>query len=128
MLLFYYLPTRLNVHRSLGTTCYRWPSQYALPAFAGVDDQVFKFNNTCYPHAIGIGATWDKQLITEISQITAIEARVLEGKYWDSSGGKYIGKSNHIQRLNFKGRQRKLGLGGPARTCASLTASCWRPG
>jgi len=34
-----------------------------------VDDQVFKFNNTCFPHAIGIGATWDRALITEISQV-----------------------------------------------------------
>jgi beta-glucosidase len=65
----------------------------------GVDDQVFKYNNTCYPHAIGIGATWDRELITEIGQITSIEARVLEEKYWICSPthcayGLYIGATN----------------------------------
>lgn len=60
----------------------------------GVDDQVFKFNNTCFPHAIGIGATWDRDMIKTIGQITAIEARVLEEKYWTLHNGSYIGATN----------------------------------
>ena len=75
---------RLNVKQ------FRWDAT----DIEGVDDQVFKFNNTCFPHAIGIGATWDRALITEISQITAIEARVLEEKYWTLHAGQYIGATN----------------------------------
>ena len=55
----------------------------------GVDDQVFGYNNTCFPHAIGLGATWDIPLIQEVSQVTATEARVLEHLYWEQSGVLY---------------------------------------
>ena len=51
-------------------------------------------NDRCFPHAIGIGATWDRQLIKEISQITAVEARVLEQKYWALHNGTYIGATS----------------------------------
>jgi len=53
----------------------------------GVDDQVFKYNNTCFPHAIGLGATFDLDLIREVSTVTATEARALERLYYDSSDG-----------------------------------------
>jgi len=75
---------RLNIKK------FRWDAT----DIEGVDDQVFKFNNTCYPHAIGIGATWDRELITEIGQVTAVEARVLEQKYWALYNGTYIGAVN----------------------------------
>jgi beta-glucosidase len=75
---------RLNVKR------FRWDAT----DIEGVDDQVFAFNNTCFPHAIGIGATWDRALIAEISRITAVEARVLEHKYWVAHNGSYVGATN----------------------------------
>ena len=68
---------RLNIKR------FRWDAT----DIEGVDDQVFKYNNTCYPHAIAIGATFDRQLIQELSEITSIEARVLEELYWEANGG-----------------------------------------
>jgi hypothetical protein len=74
----------------LNVKSFRWDAT----DIEGVDDQVFKFNNTCYPHAIGIGATWDRELIREISQVTAIEARVLEEKYWTLHHGTYIGATS----------------------------------
>jgi beta-glucosidase len=74
----------------LNVKSFRWDAT----DIEGVDDQVFHFNNTCFPHAVGIGATWDRELIAEISQITAIEARVLEEKYWVEHHGTYIGATN----------------------------------
>eukprot|EP01043_Picozoa_sp_COSAG02_P000932 COSAG02_NODE_19_length_53976_cov_37.338512_14_plen_745_part_00 len=74
----------------LNVKSFRWDAT----DIEGVDDQVFKFNNTCFPHAIGIGATFDRDMIREISQVTAIEARVLEQKYWTLHNGAYIGATN----------------------------------
>ena len=74
----------------LNVKSFRWDAT----DIEGVDDQVFKFNNTCFPHAIGIGATFDRDMIREISQVTAIEARVLETKYWTLHNGTYIGATN----------------------------------
>ena len=39
--------------------------------------------------AIGLGATWDVDLINEVSRITATEARVLEHLYWERSAVLY---------------------------------------
>ena len=49
-----------------------------------------RYNNTCFPHAIGLGATWDVELIAEVSRITATEARVLEHLYWERSAVLYV--------------------------------------
>ena len=69
----------------LGIVPFRWDAT----DIEGVDDQVFKYNNTCFPHAIGLGATWDVELIEEVSRITATEARVMEHLYWERSAVLY---------------------------------------
>lgn len=69
----------------LGIAPFRWDAT----DIEGVDDQVFKYNNTCFPHAIGLGATWDLPLIKEVSEITATEARILEHLYWERSAVLY---------------------------------------
>lgn len=45
-------------------------------------------NVTVFPHAIAQGATWDQDLVTQISNATAIEARILTAKtYMSTKGG-----------------------------------------
>jgi len=59
----------------------------------GVDPQQelgYGFNNTVFPHAIGLGATFDLDLVAEVSRATAVEARILESWYYRASGGNLL--------------------------------------
>eukprot|EP01062_Namystynia_karyoxenos_P005902 TRINITY_DN12045_c0_g2_i1.p1 TRINITY_DN12045_c0_g2~~TRINITY_DN12045_c0_g2_i1.p1 ORF type:complete len:1023 (+),score=199.81 TRINITY_DN12045_c0_g2_i1:121-3069(+) len=48
-------------------------------------------NVSVFPHAIAQGASWDRDLVTRISNATAVEARVLSEKEYNDSNGKNQG-------------------------------------
>ena len=55
----------------LNVKSFRWDAT----DIEGVDDQVFKFNNTCFPHAIGIGATFDRDMMRSMASVVGREQR-----------------------------------------------------
>jgi beta-glucosidase-like glycosyl hydrolase len=48
---------------------------------------------TVFPHAIAQGASWDRDLVTRVSNATAVEARILSAKGYESSKGANMGEA-----------------------------------
>ena len=48
---------------------------------------------TVFPHAIAQGASWDLELLRRISNVTAIEARIISNKNYVASGGANAGSA-----------------------------------